>query len=299
MAMNRSGNGEVRLRKVVIGIDFSTHSVAAAEWTRRHFAPEAECVLVHALDVPRPPAFLSGSSANREEVLRSARAGAVARLQRLAAGEDWGDVAIDVRDGRSEEVLAAAAAERAADVAVVGEHAHRRGIWSTLGSTAEALVRTSPVPVLLARSGADHAPRRILVAVDDSDHARVALAWTRVLARRFEAEVTACHVFRPVFVGAARNVSGMQASTELEREQREQTRVWLEQLMGGADVAGAVIRIEQGDPVASLVAVQRSGDFDLVVIGSRGAGGAGRMLLGSVADGVLRGASCPVLVVSA
>jgi nucleotide-binding universal stress UspA family protein len=154
--------------------------------------------------------------------------------------------------------------------------------------------------VLLARSTPAGAPQRILAAVDESEHAAAALAWTRMLAGRFGAAVTAYHVFRPVFLGAARAVSGMAASAELEREQREQTWRWLEGVMRDAGFSDGVaaLRVEPGDPVSGLVAAQRGGAFDLVVIGSRGAGGAGRMLLGSVANGVLRGASCPVLVVS-
>src|SRR5690606_28649106 len=47
-----------RLEKVVAGIDFSDASVAAVRWTSRWFAPDAELILVHVLDVPKPPAFL-------------------------------------------------------------------------------------------------------------------------------------------------------------------------------------------------------------------------------------------------
>jgi nucleotide-binding universal stress UspA family protein len=290
----------VRLERIVIGVDFSAPSVAAVGWTREHFAPDAECVVVHALDVPRPPPFLRGTFPSRDEVIRSARAGASARLERLCSGQEWGPVRLDVKEGRAEDVLADAAAETAADMVVVGEHGHPRGIWSTLGSTAEALVRRATMPVLLARSTPERAPQRILAAVDESAHARAVLMWTRMLARRFGAAVTAYHVFRPVFLGAARMVSGMEASAKLEREQLQQTQSWLEQLVraAGFESEAATPRIEPGDPVSGLVAAQRGGAFDLVIIGSRGAGGAGRMLLGSVANGVLRGASCPVLVVS-
>ena len=293
-------NGAPQLDRIIVGVDFSPPSIAAADWVRGHFAPGAACVIVHALDVPQMPSFLSGAFPSRDEVITSARAGAAARLEELRNAHDWGAVQLEAREGRAEDVLSAAAAETTADMVIVGEHAHPRGIWSTLGSTAEALVRTARVPVLLARSVPDGEPRRILTAVDESPHARAALAWTRLLAQRFGAAVTACHVFRPVFLGAARAVSGMEASAELETEQRRQTREWLEGVLrqSGFRNGDAAVRIEAGDPASALVAAQRGGGFDLVVIGSRGAGGAARLLLGSVANGVLRGASCPVLVVS-
>jgi nucleotide-binding universal stress UspA family protein len=232
-------------------------------------------------------------------VLTSARAGAAARLDQLCQEEKWGTVTLDVRDGRAEDVIAAAAGELDAHVIIVGEHLHPRGISAPLGSTAEALVRCSPVPVLLARGVADHPPQRILVAVDESQHARAALRWGCFLAGRFGAPLTVFHVFRPVYLGVARSVSGLESSRRMEEDQLRQTEAWLERCLVDTDCGPgeAATRIESGDPASALIAAQRGGDFDLVVLGSRGAGGASRMLLGSVATAVLRGASCPVLVV--
>lgn len=291
-----------KLERVVAGVDFSALSVAAVGWVREHFAPDAQTLVVHALDIPQPPRFmLPDLFPSRDEILRSARTGATARLEDLRRGQNWGPVGLHVRDGRPEDVIAAAAAETHANIIIVGEHAHPRGSWSVPGSTAEALVRCSAVPVLLARTPPKQAPERILVAIDDSDHARVALTWADMLARRFGATLTALHVFRPVYLGVAKIVSGMDAAARLEQEQFDQTGAWLDQLVHEAVRSGgeAVPRLERGDPVSAVVATQRGGDFDLVIIGSRGAGGAARMLLGTVATGVLRGASCPVLVVSA
>lgn len=286
------------LDRVVIGVDFSAPSLAAADWVRMHFAPEASSVLVHAIHIPKPPGFLRSSFPSRDEVLTSARSGASTRLSRIRDTHGWGDIGIDVRDGRAENAIAAAASETDADIVVVGEHARPRGIWTTLGSTAEALVRCSPVPVLLVRSAPDNPPARILVAVDDSERGLAALRWGALLAKRFEAEQTAFHAFRPVYLGIARSVSGTQAAASLERQQLSQTERWLEQYVHDAKLGASVTTsVERGDPASALVAFQRGGEYDLVVIGSRGAGGVGRMLLGSVASGVLRGASCPVLVV--
>jgi nucleotide-binding universal stress UspA family protein len=292
-----------KLERVVIGVDFSAPSVEAIRWTRRHFAPQADCVLVHALDVPETPRFMRGEAATamRAEVLKSARAGAAARLEHLRTGLELDGLGLDVRDGRPEDVITAAASQSGADLVIVGEHTQPRRIWGFLGSTAEALVRRGGLPVLLARNVPDHAPARIMVAVDDSDHARVALQWGRLLAQRFGAALTAFHVFRPVYLSAARVLSGMEHSVRLETVQLRQTEEWLAKFVhdGATDASHESTRIERGDPATALVAAQRGGDFDMVVIGSRGAGGVGRMLLGSVAQSVMRAASCPVLVVAA
>ncbi len=290
----------VKLDRLVVGVDFSAPSIAAVGWVREHFAPEAQALVVHALDIPAPPRFLRADLPSRQEVLTSARAGAMARLEELRRAQNWGPVGLHVGEGRPEDVIAEAAAQTQADLIIAGEHTHPRGSWNMPGSTAEALVRCSRVPVLLARAPAARTPQRILVAVDDSDHARSALAWADMLAHRPGATLTVLHVFHPVYLGVAKIVSGMQASVRLEQEQFEQTAAWLDQLVReGVSVGEVVPRLERGDPVSAVVAAQRGGDFDVVVIGSRGAGGAARMLLGSVANGVLRGASCPVLVASA
>ncbi|HEX6306646.1 MAG TPA: universal stress protein [Longimicrobiales bacterium] len=295
-----AGRGGVpALDRIAVGFDFSTPSLTAVGWARRHFAPRAECLIVHALDVPQPPRFLRASFPAREEVLKSAIEGAAARLERIRRAHDWGAVLLHVREGRPEDVIAGEARAAGADLVIVGEHARPRSIWASPGSTAEALVRCSPVPVLLARNPPDHAPDRILVAVDDSDHARLALQWARLLAERFGSAVLAFHVFRPVYIALAKSVSGIEASAGLEQEQIRQSERWLDELVhaAGFQADDLTTRVEPGDPASAIVAAQRGGAFDLVIIGSRGAGGASRMLLGSVANGVLRGAASPVLVV--
>lgn len=302
MAAARDHNAEnlepPRLARVAVGVDFSAPSVAAADWTIRHFAPRAECLLVHAIDVPQPPSFLRDAFPSRSEILKSATEGARARLERIRTAQGWDQVGIRVREGRADTVIAEAAKESGADVVVVGEHARPRGSWSAPGSTAEALVRCSPVPVLLARNVPDGAPRRILVGVDDSAHARHALAWARLLAGETGASVTVVHVFQPVFLNVAMAVSGIDAAAQLGPKQRELAALWLDELVQQAGFASGEVTtiVEQGDPATSIVAVQRGG-HDLVIMGSRGAGGAARWLLGSVANAVLRGAGCPVLIV--
>ena len=60
-------------------------------------------------------------------------------------------------------------------------------------------------------------------------------------------------------------------------------------------MAGAQLR--HGRPATAVLAEATTVGADLIVTGSRGAGPAKRVLLGSVAEGIVRGAACPVLVV--
>jgi nucleotide-binding universal stress UspA family protein len=56
-------------------------------------------------------------------------------------------------------------------------------------------------------------------------------------------------------------------------------------------------RIESGDPRQCIVALAEAGEFDAIVLGTHGRTGRARSLAGSVAEGVVRTASCPVITV--
>jgi nucleotide-binding universal stress UspA family protein len=56
------------------------------------------------------------------------------------------------------------------------------------------------------------------------------------------------------------------------------------------------MKIDYGDPAEQIVSEAQAGEYDLVVVGSRGRGPVGRLLLGSVSTEVVAAAPCPVLV---
>jgi len=284
---------------IVAGTDFSPRSLEAVTWACSWLAPDAKCTLVHVLEVPKEPRFLRGALPHREEIVERERAAALERLNALVAEHGWKNVSVEVRDGRPENVIAEVATDISADLVVVGEHSRPRSIWSTLGSTAEALVRCSPVPVLLARNVPDRAPQHILVPLDDSEPALAALRLASKMAGDFGAHTTVYHGFRPVYLNIAESVSGMAASKRLRQEQLKQAEAWAEEQVRDVPFAqdALTVRVQESDAATGIIATQRGSDVDLIVMGSSGAGGAGRLLLGSVADSVLRGATCPVLVV--
>ncbi len=296
-----AATGRPRLERVVVGIDFTPASVDAASWVAQHLAPEAEHVLVHALKVPEPPRFLREAVGGRSAVLAEARREAVHRLEGLREELSSSGVRIEVREGAADRVLSDVTEEIGADLVVVGEHGagtsgrRRRGP----GTTAERMLHESPAPVLLARNPPAGAPRRALVAVDDSDRARGVLEWAAFLRRAFETEITACHVFRPLYAGVSGLLSGDEAARGIEPAQRRQARAWLEDEVRSAGLPpeGVGIEIDEGDPAREILSREEEGAPDLVVMGSRGAGTVGRVLLGSVAGALIREGSRPVLVV--
>lgn len=131
---------------------------------------------------------------------------------------------------------------------------------------------------------------RILVPTDFSAPSEAALAYGQKLADQFAATLHLLHVAENPFLRAA---SGDRRSHE------EAPARWLEDRLRDADRRrGAVAIVEQSDePGSEILQYARSHDIDLIVMGTHGRTGLARAALGSVAESVVRAASCPVLTV--
>ena len=288
----------MKIRRIVVGMDFREPSVAAARWTALELAPQAEIVIVHAVDVPRPPRPLRGILAPVEPVAENAVVGARARLASLGAWVDGTRVVGEVAIGPAAERLIEAVDTHAADLLVIADHGERRGVWEFLGTTAERVIQQSSVPVLVARCLPEGAPRRIVAAVDDSSVARRALRWAAFLGRQLGAKVIPLHALEPV-VHAPVELAGVMPIEEIHDDLRVETGRWLKEQAreagAGSDVARCEVRV--GEPIHEIFEAVERERADLVVIGSRGAYSPIGAALGGVARAVLREAPVSVLVV--
>jgi nucleotide-binding universal stress UspA family protein len=197
------------------------------------------------------------------------------------------------------------ALHRAADAAeaalIVLGSTHRTGVGRVVpGTTADAVIRSSPCAVAIAPAGYAQASRRrpfglVTAAVDGGDEtervARIAAGIARRAAAtlRLVTVVEAPYTHGPLYAGGLGYGSMLGAMREratdtLERAQR---------------AAGAEIEIERRLAEGTVVeqVARESEGADLLVIGSRGYGPLRRVVLGSMTGGILRAAACPVLVV--
>jgi nucleotide-binding universal stress UspA family protein len=288
------------LSRVVVGTDFSESSTAVARWVARHLADEGEVVLAHAIELPQLPAFLRGLLPSAESVANNARYGAEQRLRELATSLQHAAVRAELRFAGSAETLLAVARDLDAELIVVGGPGGRKGVWGLLGSTSERLVRTSNVPVLVGRGLADAVPASILAPLDASPISAEVLAWSRRLARRFGARVTACYAIDALQAyGRIRTPSAAGRAGELEQEMRARARSWMRRLLEQAGFAPdeAAVEVMAGDPRNVIPVLADHAEAELIVMGSRGAGAVGRAFLGSVANAVLGTTTYPVLIV--
>lgn len=128
---------------------------------------------------------------------------------------------------------------------------------------------------------------RILVAVDFSMCSVAALEKAVGLAQELGASVDVVHVQPPT--GSA---SGGEAVSDVEDKLRDL-------LISAQSRLGVRLhrRLILGEPLHAILEAARMGGYDLIVMGTHGRVGRLRMLTGSVAEGVVRNAPCPVLTV--
>jgi nucleotide-binding universal stress UspA family protein len=284
--------------RVLVAVDFSEPSIAAARWVAQHFARGEELVLVHVLHIPPVPRYLEGRYPSADRLVDTAKSGAEARLRDLSQSIANGLVWPEVRVGTPDEVIVRVAAEYDASIIAVGRPADRSGVWARLGTTAQRVLRVSSVPVLLAAGLPPREPAHLLVAVDESDMTGAVLRWGQLLASRFSAVATALHVVTvPLFVGASA-VSAEGASTADERDVHEADR-WLAQRLQDSTIRGMTAAVVAGPvrPAEAILEEAARRGAELIVMGSRGAGAVRRFFVGTVAEAVLESARCPVLVV--
>lgn len=139
---------------------------------------------------------------------------------------------------------------------------------------------------------------RILCPVDFSGHSRLALDYATVLARWYEAEVVALHVYSVAMVPAT--IGAMPAMTSvgvpLTREEIERDLEVFVRPVQAADVR-TTTTVTTGGPAHAILETADRIQASLIVMGTHGASGFERMVLGSVTEKVLRKAKSPVLVV--
>ena len=206
---------------------------------------------------------------------------AVARAEAAGVRADSAHVA-----GSPVGAILALLQERPMDAIVMGTHGKTGISRFFLGSTAEGLVRRAGVPVFVVPPGArtpcsDGSPfAGIEVAFDGSDPAEAALELALDLANPGTTNLFVSYAVDPYL------------------DERKSAEVLTQGAVTRARNAGiaAQATLSEGAPSRRLLELAATHGAQLIAIGSHGRSGIDRVLLGSVAEAVLRGASVPVLV---
>lgn len=271
------------MRRIIVGIDGSEASLGALEWAAALAAElGASIVVAHALR-PAPsekrPGLLERLLAERDAEVRS---WVTTHLEATFADLD---VIVDVAEGEAQDKLPDAVRRHDGDllvVATVGESGADPGPLS-FGSVVEHLARntTTSLAVVPPADEPARAPARVLLAVDGSEHAKAAARWLAAaeLQRSGSSSILAITV----------DDTGGEADHLPDAS-------WIDPL----DEAGVTVesRTVTGQPIQDAILAAAEGhDADLIVLGTRGAGGFAGLRLGGVALEVVRRSPIPVVLV--
>ena len=166
-----------------------------------------------------------------------------------------------------------------------------------IGSTTERVLRKSVRPMLVVKQIAHEPYRRVLVPVDFSARALEALEFARRVAP--QAEFVLLHAFEVPFEGKLR-YAGVEenALSALRVNARREAGAQMNELVARAGLDENRVRriVVHGEATTQILEQEQEQDCDLIVIGKRGHGLLGEMLLGSVTKHVLARSTADVLV---
>ena len=141
--------------------------------------------------------------------------------------------------------------------------------------------------------------KRILVATDFGEPSDAALAYGRELARAFGATLHVLHVADDVYVRLGGDAY-VAVLPDLQKDVEDAARQKLDELLVDNDPNPVAIKkavVTSSATALCIVDYARENNIDLIIVGTHGRGAVAHLLVGSVAERVVRTASCPVLAV--
>lgn len=139
--------------------------------------------------------------------------------------------------------------------------------------------------------------KRILVPLDFSEHSGEALKYGCALSEKFGSELHLLHVLQDLVAMVPEPGLAFPPPGDYMQELQQSAEQALAKLPDDSwPCGGTVMRcVRQGPPFVEIIRYAKENEIDLIVIGTHGRGGLAHMLLGSVAEKVIRKAPCPVL----
>jgi nucleotide-binding universal stress UspA family protein len=268
---------------VLVTLDGSPIAEAALPYGQ--LLAQALSARLELLSVLESPSLLSSTDGDSTPLERESY------LQRLAAAWTGGATVVGtyvVAGTPSDAILTAA---REPDVVAMVMATHGRGGLqrALIGSVADKIMRQSTVPVLLVRPSATAQPalRRLLVPLDGSPRAEAALPWAATLAAAAGASVLLVRAEAPM-IERVPTLEYVPDFSDLDAAIVAHAEAYLAtvrtQLPATLPVETRVVAL----PGLQLPAVATETGADLVVMTTRGQGGMRRVLVGSVADRMVR-----------
>lgn len=267
------------MHKVLLGLDGSAESAAAAEWTADAAAGSDTLVIAAAIENTKLSARLSEAETDEtaEHLLETAW---TAPLR--ASGVLYKTI---VRDGDADEELAALAEEESPDWLVIGAHGDG-------GDLVRSLAHRVHTPLIVVRGdGKPLASGRFVIGVDGSPGSRHALEWAVATARAFDAGLTAVFAYDPL----ADSYPHPQVDNWRYRGEDDARRQVAE---AETDAQFPITFKMVGDsPVHAVIAEAEDEGASMVIVGKRSRHSLHGALLGRVPNRLMHDSRCPVALI--
>lgn len=284
-----------RTARIIVGVDHSEESLNALGFAVEEAAlrrVELEVMWAWSDHTPRSHAF--GGAGDGVDVQLSAQR----QLEGLVESRVPEDLDVTIRAVVDKPDTALVDSAERAELLVVGTRGRGGLLGLRLGSVSVKVAGRAPCPVVVVRPTADgpevNTEPRIVVGVDGSGSARNALRWALTEASVRNLPIVVVNgwmepTVAATFPGMASPIDAIgRAASELIEAELEMT---------AQDAAGVTVRVQAVCASGASALVDESRGASLVVVGSKGQGGLSRVLLGSVAQQVMRHAECPVAVI--
>lgn len=281
------------MKKLLVATDFSERSDRAlrrAVMLAKGFG--AAIMLVHVIDDDQPERLLKVEQAAASQLIEE--------LSKSLLEFDGVDCEPKIVLGDPFAGIIAAIDQFEPDLLVIGPH--RRQVLRDIfvGTTAERAIRSSRRPVLMANGVPSRPYRHVLIAVDLSDSSADAVRAVAELGLGNPVVTSVLHVFEAHLEGML-NLGGASEESKARyvESERQGAQQELENFLQGLPIRPdqELVRLLEGSAAETICGVADGIGADLVVVGTRGRGLVGNLLLGSVAGEILRRADRDVLAV--
>ena len=295
MSQQDANHRVVATSKVVVGYNGSESSGEAVMWAANQaMIRHAQLRIVSCFELPVgvAEASLGWGVRTAYDAIRDAAAESLESIT-ATLRKEFPSVSFtsDVPPGPAATALLSGVS--AGDLVVVGSSSHQGAAAFWLGTTPRQLVRHSPAPVAVVRGAASRGrPDRVVVGVDGSGAADLAVEWAADEADRHGVELVLVHGWTYPYSLASSDSTRAREITQIDADTTLVRAVNAARERCGSTVTGMLV---EGTAVSALLDTVRDGD--LLVVGSRGRGPLKARLFGSTVNSVLESCSIPVVVV--
>ena len=282
------------IARILVATDFSPRSDRALRrgilLARQN---STELLLTHVVDDDQPQRLI--------DVEKREAAALLHELASTLRESDGIDCENQVAIGDAFQGIVRMAEETGVDLLILGPHRRQvlRDVF--IGTTAERVLRSSRVPVLLANGVPASPYRKVLIATDFSDYSYFAAVTAQQLGLLATVDIIALHVMDPIESGPVTRAA--MTMKEVDDQAAKLTQRLTDELSAFARKLGVVagLRVIRPSEESTPMAINnyaKDTKADLIVVGTRAHSGFEKWLLGSVAEGVLGNAEMDVLAVS-